>query len=195
MNPDFYVRGKTAFPLYKILLSEASEAQLLKISFKLSLGLSVKEMKAVKAYFKREGRNPTDVELQTISQTWSEHCCHKTFKGKIRVGNKEINSLFETYIAKATKEINPDWCFSVFEDNAGIVRFDKGYGVAAKVETHNHPSAVEPFGGAASVLLNKAPAEVESYNDLDLKITRLFRVLQRQGQEFVERVQFVPYSE
>jgi phosphoribosylformylglycinamidine synthase len=107
-------------------------------------------MKVVQAYFRRARRNPTDVELQTIAQTWSEHCCHKTFKGKILVGNKEISSLFKTYIAKATREINPDWCFSVFEDNAGIVLFDKGYGIAAKVETHNHPSAVEPFGGAAT---------------------------------------------
>jgi phosphoribosylformylglycinamidine synthase len=150
MNADLYVRGKTAFTMYEIALSEASEAQLSEISRELGLGLSVQEMQAVQAYFKREGRNPTDVELQTISQTWSEHCYHKTFKGKIRFGNKEINSLFKTYIAKATEEINPRWCFSVFEDNAGIVRFDKGYGIAAKVETHNHPSAVEPFGGAAT---------------------------------------------
>jgi phosphoribosylformylglycinamidine synthase II len=150
MNPKFYVRGKTAFTMYEIALSEASEAQLSEISRELGLGLSVQEMRAVKAYFKKQGRNPTDVELQTISQTWSEHCYHKTFKGKIRVGNKKISSLFKTYIAKATREINPRWCFSVFEDNAGIVRFDKGYGIAAKVETHNHPSAVEPFGGAAT---------------------------------------------
>jgi phosphoribosylformylglycinamidine synthase len=107
-------------------------------------------MNAVQAYFKKENRNPSDVELQTISQSWSEHCCHKTFKGKIEFDGKEINSLFKTYLAKATKEINAPWCFSVFEDNAGIVKFDKGYGIAAKVETHNHPSAVEPFGGAAT---------------------------------------------
>jgi phosphoribosylformylglycinamidine synthase II len=150
MNPDIYIRGKTAFKMYEIALSEVSEAQLSEVSRKLGLGLSLQEMQAVRAYFKREGRNPTDVELQTISQTWSEHCCHKTFKGKIRIGNKEISSLFKTYIAKATREINPPWCFSVFEDNAGIVSFDKGYGIAAKVETHNHPSAVEPFGGAAT---------------------------------------------
>jgi phosphoribosylformylglycinamidine synthase II len=150
MNADIYVRGKTAFTMYEVALSEASEAQLSEVSRTLGLGLNVQEMQAVKAYFKREGRNPTDVELQTISQTWSEHCYHKTFKGKIRVGNREISSLFKTYIAKATREINPDWCFSVFEDNAGIVLFDKGYGIAAKVETHNHPSAVEPFGGAAT---------------------------------------------
>jgi phosphoribosylformylglycinamidine synthase II len=150
MNPDIYVRGKNAFTMYEIALAKASEAQLSEISQELGLGLSAQEMQAVKAYFKKEKRNPTDVELQTISQTWSEHCYHKTFKGTIRVGNKEIHSLFKTYIAKATREINPDWCFSVFEDNAGIVRFDKGFGIAAKVETHNHPSAVEPFGGAAT---------------------------------------------
>jgi phosphoribosylformylglycinamidine synthase II len=150
MNPAIYVRGKTVFKMYKIALSEASEEQLSEVSRKLGLGLSVQEIHTVKAYFKSEGRNPTDVELQTIGQTWSEHCCHKTFKGKIRVGSKEISSLFKTYIAKATREINPPWCFSVFEDNAGIIKFDKGYAVAAKVETHNHPSAVEPFGGAAT---------------------------------------------
>jgi phosphoribosylformylglycinamidine synthase II len=150
MNPAICVRGNSRFKLFEITLSEASEAQLAEVSRELGLALSVEEMRAVQAYFKRAGRNPTDVELQTIAQTWSEHCCHKTFKGKIRVGNREISSLFKTYIAKATREINPDWCFSVFEDNAGIVLFDKGYGIAAKVETHNHPSAVEPFGGAAT---------------------------------------------
>ena len=107
-------------------------------------------MKTIKTFFKTRRRNPTDVELQTIGQTWSEHCYHKTFKGKIRFNGKEINSLFKTYIAKATDEIKQPWCFSVFEDNAGIVEFDKGYGIAVKVETHNHPSAVEPFGGAAT---------------------------------------------
>jgi phosphoribosylformylglycinamidine synthase II len=150
MNAGLYVRGKTAFTLYEIALSEASEMQVLEISRELGLGLSLQEMKTVRVYFKKKGRNPTDVELQTIAQTWSEHCYHKTFKGKIRVGNMEINSLFKTYIAKATEEINPRWCFSVFEDNAGIIRFDQGYGIATKVETHNHPSAVEPFGGAAT---------------------------------------------
>ncbi len=150
MNSGIYVRGKTAFAMCEIALSEASEAQLSEVSRELGLCLSVQEMRAVRAYFKREGRNPTDVELQTISQTWSEHCYHKTFKGKIRINGKEISGLFKTYIAKTTREINPEWCFSVFEDNAGIVKFDKGYGIAAKVETHNHPSAVEPFGGAAT---------------------------------------------
>ncbi|MEM2080910.1 MAG: phosphoribosylformylglycinamidine synthase subunit PurL [Candidatus Bathyarchaeia archaeon] len=150
MNESLYIRRKTSFTLYEVALAKASDRQLLEISGELGLCLNLEEMRAVRDYFAKEGRNPTDVELQAIAQTWSEHCYHKTFKGKIRIGNTEINNLFKTYIAKATKEINPRWCFSVFEDNAGIVHFDKGYGIAAKIETHNHPSAVEPFGGAAT---------------------------------------------
>jgi phosphoribosylformylglycinamidine synthase II len=150
MSINLHIRRKTAFSLFEINTLEAADNQLQEISRELGLSLNLQEMKAIQAHFKKKGRNPTDVELQTIAQTWSEHCFHKTFKGKIRIGNKEINSLFKTYITKATKEIHPRWCFSVFEDNAGIVRFDKGYGIAAKVETHNHPSAVEPFGGAAT---------------------------------------------
>ena len=150
MNANLYIHSKAGYALYEVALAKASDQQLIGISSELALGLNLQEMKTIQAYFKAEGRNPTDVELQTVSQTWSEHCYHKTFKGKIQIGTKEIDSLFKSFIAKATKEINPPWCFSVFEDNAGIVRFDKGYGIAAKVETHNHPSAVEPFGGAAT---------------------------------------------
>jgi phosphoribosylformylglycinamidine synthase II len=147
---DLYVPSESIHFLFEVNTHEASDAQLAEMSGELGLGLSLQEMKTVQAHFKRQKRCPTDVELQTIAQTWSEHCYHKTFKGKIRIGDRTIDSLFKTYIAKATKEINSSWCFSVFEDNAGIVTFDKGYGIAAKVETHNHPSAVEPFGGAAT---------------------------------------------
>jgi phosphoribosylformylglycinamidine synthase II len=150
MSINLYVRKNTAFSLFEINTLEATNSQLQEISSEIGLSLNLQEMKAIQAYFKKKGRNPTDVELQTIAQTWSEHCFHKTFKGKIRIDHKEISSLFRTYIAKATEEINPRWCISVFEDNAGIISFDKGYGIAAKVETHNHPSAVEPFGGAAT---------------------------------------------
>jgi phosphoribosylformylglycinamidine synthase len=150
MNADLYIPRKTCPAVYEVALAQANEQQLIEASDELALCLSLDEMKSIRAYFKQEGRNPTDVELQTLSQTWSEHCYHKTFKGKILLDGEEIDSLFKTYIAKATKQIKAPWCFSVFEDNAGIVRFDKGYGIAAKVETHNHPSAVEPFGGAAT---------------------------------------------
>jgi len=150
MTTSLYVRRKVPFQLFEINLQNATEQQLLEISRELGLGLNLQEMKAVKDYFLRKRRYATDVELQTIGQTWSEHCFHKTFKGKIKMNGKEISGIFKTYIAKVVEEIKPRWCFSVFEDNAGIVRFDKDYGIAIKVETHNHPSAIEPFGGAAT---------------------------------------------
>lgn len=150
MTGSLYSRIKTSLNLLEINLLNASDKQLVEISSEMGLALSLQEMKTIQAYFREKRRNTTDVELQTIAQTWSEHCYHKTFKGRIRIGNREIESLFKTYIAKATKEIHPRWCYSVFEDNAGIVLFEKGYGIAVKVETHNHPSAVEPFGGAAT---------------------------------------------
>ena len=150
MTHSLYGRRSTRFSLFEMRILGASDEQLLEMSRETGASLSLQEMKAVKEFFAAKGRNPTDVELQTIGQTWSEHCFHKTFKGKILFKGREIDSLFRTYIAGATSKINPRWCISVFEDNAGIVAFDRGYAVAAKVETHNHPSAVEPFGGAAT---------------------------------------------
>ena len=149
-DSKLYIKRNLPFELYEISLLGTGDEELQEISAELGIGLSLNEMKAVQQYFQEKGRNPTDVEIQTIGQTWSEHCFHKTFKGKVVFEEKEIESLFKTYIFKATKELSPKWCFSVFEDNAGIVHFHKNYGIAVKVETHNHPSAVEPFGGAAT---------------------------------------------
>ena len=149
MTASFYSRRNTPFSLFEVRL-EVEDNKLMEISRELGIGLNLQEMKTVREYFKNKGRNPTDVELQTIGQTWSEHCFHKTFKDKITFDGQKIDSLFKTFIAKTAEEINPRWCFSVFEDNAGVVNFDRGYGIAIKVETHNHPSAVEPFGGAAT---------------------------------------------
>jgi phosphoribosylformylglycinamidine synthase II len=150
MSGSLYIRRKTPFQLFEVNLAVASDQQLLDVSRELGLGLSLEEMRDVQGYFRGKGRNPTDVELQTIGQTWSEHCFHKTFKGIVKLDGTEIDSLFKTYIMRATRELNPRWCFSVFEDNAGIIRFERDYGIAVKVETHNHPSAIEPFGGAAT---------------------------------------------
>jgi phosphoribosylformylglycinamidine synthase len=150
MTSSIFIRQNTPFSLFKIDVLQASDKQLKEISEEMGLGLNKQEMNTVKIYFKTKGRNPSDLELQTISQTWSEHCFHKTFKGRIKYKGKDIDSLFKTYIVRATDEIKAPWCFSVFEDNAGIVELDKDYGIAAKAETHNHPSAVEPFGGAAT---------------------------------------------
>ncbi|MFH1368529.1 MAG: phosphoribosylformylglycinamidine synthase subunit PurL [Elusimicrobiota bacterium] len=122
------------------------------------LSLSLLEMKIIQKYFKGQGRNPTDAELETIAQTWSEHCKHKTLTGVIkytetedgRLKTEEYQNLLKETIFKATKELKKKWCISVFEDNAGVIEFNKDYGIAFKVETHNHPSALEPYGGAAT---------------------------------------------
>jgi len=103
MTSGLYVRRKVPFQLFEISLQGASNKQLTKLSNELGIGLNIAEMKLVREYFTKRNRNPTDVELQTIGQTWSEHCCHKTFKGRIRFNGKEINSLFKTYIAKVVK--------------------------------------------------------------------------------------------
>jgi phosphoribosylformylglycinamidine synthase II len=134
----------------RISIIGVTEDQLRRISRQLKLGLNPIEMKAVQAYFTEQGRNPTDLELQTVGQTWSEHCFHKIFKGAIKTPEGKIQSLLKTYIRRVTRELNPPWCISVFEDNAGIIEFNKDHAIATKVETHNHPSAIEPFGGAAT---------------------------------------------
>ncbi|RLG96342.1 phosphoribosylformylglycinamidine synthase, partial [Candidatus Bathyarchaeota archaeon] len=150
MSRRLYLRKNVPFSLLEVNLLEADNSDLARISREMGLALNLREMRRVKEYFSKVGRNPTDVELQTIGQTWSEHCYHKTFKGTIRTSDgREIRSLLKTYIVKATEEIDAPWCVSVFEDNAGIIHFDGDYAVAVKVETHNHPSAIEPFGGAA----------------------------------------------
>ncbi len=150
MTVTLCARRETSFALFEVNMADSTDQQLSELSQKMGIGLSLQEMKTIGKHFRKRGRNLTDVELQTIGQTWSEHCFHKTFKDKIKIGKKHVNGLFKTYIEKATKEADLPWCFSVFEDNAGIVKFDKNYGVAVKIETHNHPSAVEPFGGAAT---------------------------------------------
>ncbi|UCD73063.1 MAG: phosphoribosylformylglycinamidine synthase subunit PurL [Candidatus Bathyarchaeota archaeon] len=145
-----YKEANTHFPLFKIQLSDADEGALLAISNEMGLGLNREEMTHVKTYFVKKSRDPTDVELQTLGQTWSEHCYHKTFKGDITTDKGIIHGLLKSYIAKATRELDHPWCYSVFEDNAGIIEFERGFLIASKVETHNHPSAIEPFGGAAT---------------------------------------------
>ncbi|MFC1948629.1 phosphoribosylformylglycinamidine synthase subunit PurL [Chloroflexota bacterium] len=115
-------------------------------------GFSEEELQAIVAYYRGQGRNPTDAELETLAQTWSEHCVHKTFKGKISLDGTVIDNLLKSTIIKATRELNKPWCVSVFEDNAGVIDFDGRWALCFKVETHNHPSAVEPYGGAATGL-------------------------------------------
>ncbi len=137
------------FALNRVDLLGADDGQLTELGRdRLSLNLS--EMKQIRGYFAEQGRNPTDVELETLAQTWSEHCVHKTFRGKIRLGPMTIDNLLKSTVMKATEELRKPWCLSVFKDNSGVIDFDGRYAICFKVETHNHPSALEPYGGAAT---------------------------------------------
>ena len=135
-----------------------NDKELIELSRKSVLSLSLVEMKEVQKYFCNIKRNPTDVELETIAQTWSEHCKHKTLTGNIEYTEEKdgktkvikYKNLLKETIFNATMKLNKDWCISVFKDNAGVIDFDKTNGVAFKVETHNHPSALEPYGGSAT---------------------------------------------
>ena len=133
----------------------ADDAELMRISQEGTLSLNLNEMQTIQTHFAALQRNPTDVELETIAQTWSEHCVHKTFKSMILYSEagketERIDGLFPTYIQRATEEIAKSWCVSVFSDNAGIIEFDENFNLVFKVETHNHPSAIEPYGGAGT---------------------------------------------
>jgi len=142
-----------------VALRDADDEALAVISTERRLALNLPEMAAIRTYFQSEGRDPTDVELEMIAQTWSEHCVHKTFRALIDYDAplpaategstpQHIDGLLKTYIRAATETVNRDWVRSAFVDNAGIIAFDERFDLAFKVETHNHPSALEPFGGA-----------------------------------------------
>jgi len=146
-----------------------SDDELLQISRDGMLALNLTEMKTLQSHFNKPeiqakrlekglGAELTDVELEALAQTWSEHCKHKIFSAKIdyedETGKKEtIDSLFKTYIVGATRDIRhklgkDDFCLSVFKDNAGVIRFNDDWSMVFKVETHNSPSALDPYGGA-----------------------------------------------
>jgi phosphoribosylformylglycinamidine synthase len=136
------------FKLKHISLLGAAESALSLV--KRQYGFTEDEIRAIVAYFTKEGRNPTDAELETLAQTWSEHCVHKTFKGKFLFEGTVIDNLLKSTVMKATAQLNKPWCLSIFEDNSGVIDFDGRWALCFKVETHNHPSAVEPYGGAST---------------------------------------------
>ncbi len=148
------------FALRTIKLDGLGDEELAGLSRSGHLFLSLAEMQEVRNHFQQLGRDPTDLELETVAQTWSEHCVHKTLKstyhyrgddfGKPGTVDITIDNLLKDTIAKATHDLHRDWCLSVFVDNAGVIAFDDEYGIAFKAETHNHPSAIEPYGGAAT---------------------------------------------
>src|SRR3989338_1015901 len=119
------------------------------------LALSLSAMKVIRAHFKNLDRNPTDVELEALAQTWSEHCKHTIFADPLdEVGD----GIYRRYIKGATQRIRKqkgkkDFCVSVFKDNSGAIAFDDTYLVTHKVETHNAPSALDPFGGSVTAIV------------------------------------------
>ena len=137
------------FSIETIPLSRMNDEELLELS-KNRLWLNLEEMERVQDHFSKLGRDPTDAELETLAQTWSEHCVHKTFRAKIKLGDTVIDNLIKSTLMRVTTELDKPWCLSVFRDNAGVIDFDGEWAVCFKVETHNHPSAVEPYGGAAT---------------------------------------------
>jgi phosphoribosylformylglycinamidine synthase subunit PurSL len=158
ITPQFTAEVAAADEVEIIPITTLDEEGLLALSRNRLLALDLHEMRAIQEYYLEVQREPTDVELETLAQTWSEHCVHKTFKAQIEFtwraanGNvrrtDQIDGLLKQYIRAATEAINPEWLHSAFVDNAGIIAFDESHDLAFKVETHNHPSALEPFGGA-----------------------------------------------
>jgi len=170
--PEKFAAGHAyTLKLQHVELRNLSDAQLQKLSREGHLFLSLAEMQAIQSYFREQGREPTDIELETLAQTWSEHCVHKTLKsavdidvqdvsGKV-VGKRHYDNLIKETIFDSTMALMGkgkssarngmgEFCLSVFKDNAGVVAFDDVDAVCFKVETHNHPSAIEPYGGSAT---------------------------------------------
>ncbi len=173
------VTGETKAEVREVDL-EISDEELMRISREGVLALTLEEMKIIQAHYRDQnllserhklglGASPTDVELECLAQTWSEHCKHKIFSGTVQYedesGNKqEIKSLFKSFIQKTTKDVREklgenDFCLSVFKDNAGVIKFNDSHSLVFKVETHNSPSALDPYGGALTgiVGVNRDP--------------------------------------
>jgi phosphoribosylformylglycinamidine synthase len=149
------------FSQQTVRLAGLDDAALDKLSRDRCLALSAAELHAVRDHFQGLGRDPLEIELETIAQTWSEHCCHKTLGSPIDhvgpAGAVRYDNLLKETVFAATRKVRErlgadDWCVSVFRDNSGVVRFDGDHDICVKVETHNHPSAIEPYGGAATGL-------------------------------------------
>lgn len=158
IHPQFGHAAAASDRVESIPLAGLDDNALFQVSRQRLLSLDRAEMRTIQEFYEELRRDPTDVELETLAQTWSEHCVHKTFRARIDFtwqdaeGNvkqqTQVDGLLKQYIRAATETISPAWLRSAFVDNAGIIAFDEQYDLAFKVETHNHPSALEPFGGA-----------------------------------------------
>ena len=174
-TPSEFPRGHHyQFKLVHVPIRELSHEALLELSRKGHLFLDLREMQAIQTYFRQLERDPTDVELETLAQTWSEHCVHKTMKARVeftetpttkslRPENSDVerttdhgprttifDNLIKSTVFRATMELDKPWTLSVFKDNAGVIALDDRWAICMKVETHNRPSAIEPYGGGAT---------------------------------------------
>jgi phosphoribosylformylglycinamidine synthase II len=179
-QPEQFATGSdSAFEVREVPVRELDDDALDRLSRDAHLFLDLHEMIGIRDYYRTLGRDPREIELETLAQTWSEHCVHKTLKSTIRYtelgtptgvsvldtvadrphhsaqggGEVLIENLLKATVAAATFELMDDgidWCLSVFVDNAGVIAFDDDHAVCFKAETHNHPSAIEPYGGAAT---------------------------------------------
>lgn len=155
--PKVHLKNKVVVSEVNLHISDEELAQIGKAGIANSdgsrrgpLALDLLYLHTIRNYFDKKKRKPTDIELESIAQTWSEHCKHTIFADPI---DEVTKGLYKTYIKAATAEIRKkkgkrDFCVSVFTDNAGAIEFDSKYLVTDKVETHNSPSALDPFGGA-----------------------------------------------
>ena len=130
------------------ITANTTAQQLAQINKDRGLALDPQEMQALQQHFVQRGQLPTDVELETIAQTWSEHCAHKTFRAAITTDDGITRLSLINQLRATTDQINAPFVRSAFVGNAGIISFTPGRTIALKCETHNHPSAIEPFGGA-----------------------------------------------
>jgi len=179
------VTGQASDEVANIPLSTMTDEEMMDFSRANTLALSLRELHDIRAYYadpavaaEREKMGmsvePTDAEIEVLAQTWSEHCKHKIFSAKIKYDNTEtgktieLSSLYKTFIQGSTKTLRQrnaesgpfgDYCLSVFKDNAGVIAFSETINICVKMETHNSPSALDPYGGALTgiVGVNRDP--------------------------------------
>ena len=162
---QFEAGRESAVQLRRVSVRDLTDEQLSSLSRTGHLFLSLDEMKAIQNYFRSQEREPTDIELESLAQTWSEHCVHKTLKSAVdveirdasgkKIGSRQYANLIKDTIFASTMKLmgaaaDDPFCLSVFVDNAGVIAFDETDAICFKVETQNHPSAIEPYGGSAT---------------------------------------------
>ncbi len=145
-EPETLVISDVSGDIQTVPITQLDTAGLEALSQERHLFLTLQEMLVIQEHFRELDREPTDGELETLAQTWSEHCGHKTFRARLMVDGQEKEPLI-TRLRQAAA-LHQTGVVSSFEDNSGVIYFADGYGACGKVETHNSPSAIEPYGGA-----------------------------------------------